>query len=134
MKLRAARFALAAIAIAAATSFGPGSPDAAEGSTPALKVTVYCYSNPERTVIHNNRSFAVTIKSIKSIYQPRSNEPFYVSYSIPAGATRTFYSGYAADSGHPRTLTRQYIYANTVGSSEGARVVRSNGNVYGDRC
>src|SRR4051794_29410731 len=42
-------------------------------TTPALSVTAFCYSNPERVVVHNNRTYAITIKSVGSLYQPRSN-------------------------------------------------------------
>ncbi len=109
-------------------------PATAEAATPALKVTVNCYSNPERTVVHNNRSHAITIKSVGSIYRPYSNEPVFVYKRLAAGATVTFYSGYGASSSNPRTLTRQYIYNNEVGSAEGARVKDTNGHTYSDRC
>lgn len=103
-------------------------------TTPALSVTAYCYSNPERVVVHNNRTYAITIKSVGSLYRPRSNEPFYKYVKIYPGKTVTFYSGYAASSTNSRTLTRQYIFANNVGSTEGARVVATTGYIKTDRC
>jgi hypothetical protein len=105
-----------------------------EASVPALSVHVYCYSNPERVVVHNNRSFAITINSVGSRYQPYSNEPIWVGYRLAAGKSVTFYSGNGASYSNPRTLTRRYIFNNTVGSVEGARVKRSNGTTYSDRC
>jgi hypothetical protein len=105
-----------------------------EASTAALSVHVYCYSNPERVVVHNNRTFAITINSVGSRYKPYSNEPIWVGYRLGAGKSVTFYSGYGASYSNARTLTRRYIFSNTVGSVEGARVTRSNGTVYGDRC
>ncbi len=117
-----------------ATFVVASAPTAVEAATPALRVTVNCYSNPERTVVHNNRSKAITIKTVGSIYRPYSNEPFAVYKRLAPGATVTFLSGYGASSSNSRTLTRQYIYNNEVGSSEGARVKDTNGNSYTDRC
>ena len=102
--------------------------------TPALSVTTYCYSNPERVVVHNNRTYAITIRTVGSLYQPRSNEPFYVYVKLYPGRTVTFYSGYGASSTSSRTLTRQYIFNNNVGTTEGARVVTTTGYIRTDRC
>ncbi|HET7271783.1 MAG TPA: hypothetical protein VFI90_11930, partial [Rubrobacter sp.] len=71
-----------------------------------------------------------TIRSVGSIYQPRSNEPFHVSRNLGRGKPITFESAYAANH---NTLTRQYIYNSDVGSKEGARVVTSAG-IFVDRC
>ena len=124
---------LSASALIASFAVASG-PAAVEAATPALKVTVNCYSNPERTVVHNNRSKAITIKTVGSIYRPYSNEPISVYKRLAPGATVTFYSGYGASSSNPRTLTRQYIFNNEVGSAEGARVKDTAGNTYTDRC
>ena len=128
------RILLTLVGVVAITSLSTIAAQPTEASTPVLSVHVYCYSNPERVVVHNNRSYAVTIRSVGSRYQPYSNEPIPVGYRLGAGKTVTFYSGYGASSTNPRTLTRRYIFSNTVGSTEGARVTRSNGTVYGDRC
>jgi hypothetical protein len=104
------------------------------GATPALSVTAYCYSNPERVVVRNNRTYAITIRTVGSIYQPRSNEPFYKTVKLYPGKSVTFYSGYAASSTSSRTLTRAYIFANNVGTTEGARVVATTGYARTDRC
>ena len=85
-------------------------------------------------MVHNNRSKAITIKTVGSIYRPYSNEPISVYKRLAPGATVTFYSGYGASSSNPRTLTRQYIFNNEVGSAEGARVKDTAGNTYTDRC
>ncbi len=105
-----------------------------QAGTPPLSVHVYCYSNPERVVVRNNRSFAITIRSVGSRYQPYSYEPVRVDYRLGAGRSVTFYSGNGATYSNPRTLTRNYIFHNEVGSTEGAKVTRSNGVVFGDRC
>jgi hypothetical protein len=105
-----------------------------DASTPALSVSVGCYSNPERTIIHNNRSYAVTIKSIGSIYRPYRSEPYYVYRRLAAGRTVTYYTGYGASASSTYTLTRRYIYNNTVGSLEGARVRTTSGLVFVRRC
>lgn len=106
----------------------------ADAAKPALKVTVYCYSTKERTVIKNQSSKTVTIVKVGSIYHPYSNEPFAVSRRLAPGKQITFYTGNGAVKSNPKTLTRRYIYANTVGTSEGARVTTSSGKKYIDRC
>ena len=121
------------LGLAATALFGTGVATT-EASTPALSVRVSCYSNPEKVVVHNNRSRAITITTVGSRYQPYSYEPVRVNYRLGAGKTVTFYAGNGASASNPRTLTRNYIFNNEVGSNEGAKVKASNGNVYGDRC
>lgn len=112
---------------------GPVAPRLAEAATPAVTVTAGCTTNPETTRVKNNRTVAITVRTIGSIYQPRSNEPFAVNRTIAAGGTVIFRSGYAASSTSVLTLTRQYIYENNVGTTEGARVATSAGT-FADRC
>jgi hypothetical protein len=50
------------------------------------------------------------------------------------GRTVTYYTGYGATYANANTLTRRYIFANTVGTTEGARVRTSSGTAYIDRC
>lgn len=121
------------LAIVLAAGVPAAVPEAADAALPVLTVTVNCTSNPERTVIKNNRGYAVTIASIGSIYRPRAAEPYAVNYRLAARRSVTFYSGSAA-SGGARTLTKLFIYDNGVGTREGARVRRSNGVLYTDRC
>ena len=128
------RILLAIAGVVAITSLSTIAAQPTEAATPALSVHVYCYSNPERVVVHNNRSRAITIASVGSIYQPYSYEPVHVGYRLGAGKTVTFYAGNGASASNPRTLTRNYIFNNSVGTAEGARVVRANGTVYRDRC
>src|SRR5919202_3492450 len=85
------------------------SPRPAEAVTPALTVTVACKATPETTRVKNNRNTAKTIKTVGSIYQPRSNEPFLVNRKLGGGRSITFESGSGADQ---NVLTRQYIYNN----------------------
>ena len=125
--------ALAAYALMIVLPSGPVAPRMAEAATPAVTVTTGCYTNPETTRVKNNRTVAITVRTVGSIYQPRSNEPFYVNRTLAAGAAVTFRTGYAASSTSALTLTRQYIYENNVGTSEGAKVATSVGTFY-DRC
>ena len=91
-------------------------PNTVVAATPALKVTVSCYSTRERTVIHNNRSHAITIKSVGSIYKPYSSEPYIVNKRLAAGATITYYTGSGASYSNSHTITRRSIYNNSVGT------------------
>ena len=125
--------AIAVYALTIVLPSGPVAPRLAEAATPAVTVTTGCYTNPETTRVKNNRSTAITLRTVGSIYQPRTNEPFAVNRTLAAGATVTFRTGYAASSTSALTLTRQYIYENNVGTSEGARVATSVGT-FADRC
>ena len=107
------------------------SPRPVEASTPALTVAVACKATPEVTRVKNNRSRAITIKTVGSIYQPYSYEPFRVDRRLGGGNSIYFESGSGAD--HNK-LTGSYIYNNDVGSKEGARIVTKSGNRFVDRC
>jgi hypothetical protein len=107
------------------------SPRPAEAATSnGVTVIVACRANPETTWVKNNRNSRITIGSVGSIYQPRSNEPFRVGRILRPGRAVRFESGYDADM---NVLTRQYIYNNDVGRREGARVRTSVGPIV-DRC
>src|SRR5215203_3377280 len=107
------------------------SPQPAQARTPALTVTVACKATPETTRVKNNRSRAITIKTVGSIYQPFSYEPFRVDKRLGGGNSITFESGSGANN---HVLTGYYIYNNDVGSQEGARVVTKSGSRFVDRC
>jgi hypothetical protein len=102
--------------------------DAATG----LTVTVDCYSSRERVTIKNTRSATVTIKTVGSLYKPRSNEPYAVNRKLSAGKTISFYSGSGASASNANTLTRQSIFSNDV-AAEGVRVTSSIG-IFSKRC
>lgn len=108
---------------------GPSTVDAA---TPALTVTLDCYSSRERVTIKNNRSATVTIRTVGSLYKPRSNEPFTVTRKLAAGKSVSYYSGSGASASSAYTLTRQSIFANDV-ATEGVRVTSSVGT-FTKRC
>jgi len=107
-------------------------PSTADAATAALTVTVDCYSSRERVTLKNNRSATVTIKTVGSLYKPRSNEPFTVNRKLAAGKSVSFYSGRGASASSAYTLTRQAIFANDV-ASEGVRVTSSVGT-FSKRC
>ena len=107
------------------------SPHPAEARTPALAVTVACKATPETTRVKNNRNRAITVKTVGSIYQPYSYEPFRVDRRLGGGRSITFESGSGANQ---NKLTGSYIYNNDVGSREGARIVTSTGARYVGRC
>jgi hypothetical protein len=94
-------------------------------------VAVACKATPEVTRVKNNRSRAITIKTVGSIYQPYSYEPFRVDRRLGGGNSIYFESGSGAD--HNK-LTGSYIYNNDVGSKEGARVTTGSGARFVDRC
>jgi hypothetical protein len=104
----------------------------AHAATPALTITLDCYSSRERTTIHNNRATTVTIRTVGSLYKPYSNEPFSVYRKLAAGKSVTYYTGSGASYSSSFTLTRRNIYNNTV-YSEGARVTSSVGT-FTKRC
>ncbi len=107
---------------------GPSTADAATG----LTVTVDCYSSKERVTIKNTRSATVTIKTVGSLYKPRSNEPFTVNRKLAAGKSVSYYTGSGASASSAYTLTRQSIFSNDV-ASEGVRVTSSVGT-FSKRC
>jgi hypothetical protein len=107
------------------------SPQSAQARLPALTVSVACKATPERSHVKNNRNRAITIKTVGSIYRPYSYEPFRVDRRLGGGKSVTFESGSGANR---NKLTGSFIYNNDVGSKEGARVVRSSGARFVDRC
>ncbi len=119
------------LAVAGPASERGFSPHPAEARPPLLTVTVACEAAPEKTRVENNRNRSITIKTVGSIYQPRSNEPFRTNYTLRARGSVVFESGYDASRNE---LTGQYIYENDVGSREGARVTTTSGARFVDRC
>jgi len=102
------------------------------GAATGLTVTVDCFSSRERVTIKNTRSATVTIKTVGSLYKPRSNEPFRVNRKLAAGKTVSYYSGRGASASSAYTLTRQSIFNNDV-AAEGVRVTSSVGT-FSKRC
>jgi hypothetical protein len=96
-----------------------------------LTVTVDCESDPENTTVKNNSNASVTIETVGSIHEPRSNEPFPVNEQLDPGETVTFESGFDATQ---NVLVNQFIYDNEVGSQEGAEVVTSTGERFTALC
>lgn len=96
-----------------------------------VRVVVNCFANPETTRGSNKTAGTTTIRTVGSIYQPYSYEPITVNRSPGPGSSITFQSGWAASG--VNKLTGNYIYNNTVGTLEGARVTTSIGTS-ADRC
>jgi hypothetical protein len=95
-----------------------------------VKVTVGCRSNPETARVENNTNHRIKIKSVGSVYKPRSNEPFRIGDGLGPGRSVVFESG---DDANHDVLTGQYIYNNDAGSKEGVTVSTSAGR-FSDRC
>lgn len=119
-----------ALVLSGLVGVAPSGPLRSVEAASGVVVKVQCDGNPEATRVTNNRSGAVKIKNVGSIYKPRSNEPFRVDLRLAPGKTVAFETGYDANS---NTLTRQYIYNSDVGSKEGSRVATSEG-AFADRC
>jgi hypothetical protein len=95
-----------------------------------VTVTAECDGNPERVIVANNTRHRIVVRTVGSIYKPRTNEPFRVDRTLRRGRSIAFESGPAANG---NVLTRQYVFNSEVGSSEGARVATSVG-LFADRC
>src|SRR3712207_4572019 len=91
--LDGAVMAAVVFAIAGPTSERGLSPHPAQARPPVLTVTVACKATPEVTRVENNRNRNITISTVGSIYQPRSNEPFRVNRTLRANRTIRFESG-----------------------------------------
>jgi hypothetical protein len=112
--------ALCALALSFVVSLAVVAPAEAAAK---ISITLRCTSTPERTTIRNLSTKTVTIKTIGSLYNPRSSEPFTVNYVLGAGKAVTFQSG-PNTTGH--TLTHLTIY-NDTNSAEGVRVTTNVG-------
>lgn len=95
-----------------------------------VNVTAKCDGNPEKVIVTNNTRHRIKIRTVGSIYRPRSNEPFRVDRTLRRGRSIAFESGPSANR---NVLTRQYVFNSDVGSREGARVATSVGRC-ADRC
>lgn len=123
MKSRAFGWA-ASIGLLGSLLIAPSSPAAAS----SIGISVSCYSNPERTTIHNYGSKAVTVSAVGSTYKPYSDEPFAVYKRLKPGHSITYQTGYDA---HSNVLTRRYIYNNDA--QDGTRV-RTSAGTYTKYC
>jgi len=98
-----------------------GSPAVAASSP--VKITLACYSNPEKTTIKNVSTHSLTVKTVGSTYKPYSFEPFTVNKVLAAGKSVTYQTGSKAKGANE--LSHDYIYNNN--GSDGARVTTSAG-------
>jgi len=102
------------------------------GAVSRVSNALNCTGNPETIKVTNNTTATITVKTIGSLYQPRSNEPLTVNRSLGGGKSVTFKAGPAETAGSSTTLTRQYIFANGV-ISEGVSV-KTNLATYTRKC
>ena len=89
-----------------------------------VNVTARCGGNPEKVIVENNTRHRIKVKTVGSIYRPRSNEPFHVGRTLRRGRTITFESGPAADR---NVMTHQYVFNRTWAprwAREGAHIHR----------
>ena len=107
-------------AVLAFSALGVVTPASAEAA--GVRISLSCYSNPERTIIKNNRNKAITIYRVGSTYRPYSYEPFRVSKRVTPGKRAQFQTGRAA---RVNVLTRNYIYNDN--GADGVKVVTSVG-------
>ena len=112
---------LAVAGVMAFTALGVVPATAAEAAS-GVKIILSCYSNPERTIIKNNRRRAITVLSVGSTYRPYSYEPFSVRKVVKPGKRVQFQTGRAA---RVNRLTRNYIYNDN--GRDGVKVVTSVG-------
>ncbi|MGH2561205.1 MAG: hypothetical protein ACRDJH_19220, partial [Thermomicrobiales bacterium] len=92
-----------------------------------LKVTLYCWDNPERTRIDNQGEAQITIQTIRSLYDQGGEEPFAVNRPLGGGRTVIYRSGPGATYG--TILTSSYIYTDMAFQQEGVEIVTDAGTV-----
>ncbi len=99
---------------------------------PAVRVSLSCFTNPERTTVTNVSDSTVTVMSVTSIFDSEGEESFEVSTTLSPGESVTYESDYNADS---NVLTSDYIYSDSYSlrDDQGARVKTSVGT-YSARC
>ena len=95
------------------------------GAAPAaaatsVKITLKCYSNPEKTTITNNGTVTFKVTKVGSTYHPYSSEPFSVSKTLAPGQSVTYQTGNAASGAYE--LSHLYIYNNNGQDGVGSRL------------
>ena len=95
----------------------------------SAKVTLRCYSNPEKVTITNTGTTTFAVKKVGSTYQPYSYEPFSVSKTLAPGQSVTYQTGSAASGANK--LTGTYIFNDN--GLDGVKV-RTNLAIYTKRC
>jgi len=95
----------------------------------SAKITLRCYSNPEKVTITNTGTTSFTVKKVGSTYQPYSYEPFSVSKTLAPGQSVTYQTGSAASGANK--LTGTYIFNDN--GLDGVRV-KTNVTTYTKHC
>jgi P pilus assembly chaperone PapD len=113
------------LALAAALLAVLATPGSAPAAVQGVTITLRCAASPERLTIRNDRRSSITITSVGSTYQPRAEEPFYLSRVLAPGTSVTYTFGNGKG---PNRLTHSYIFDNES-SREGARVRTDLGTI-----
>jgi hypothetical protein len=88
-----------------------------------VKITVKCYSNPEKLTVTNTSSSSIKVNSVSSTYQLTSAEPFRVNKTLAPGQSITYQFGRAASG--PTKLYGNYIFNDN--GRDGGKAVTSVG-------
>lgn len=94
-----------------------------------VKITLKCYSNPEKTTITNNGTVTFKVTRLGSTYQTYSYEPFVISKTLTPGQSVTYQTGRAASGAY--ALSRNYIYNDN--GKDGTRI-RTNVGTFTKHC
>jgi hypothetical protein len=117
-EMRVARSIALAAALALCALIAPAASMPTAQAASAVKITLRCYSNPEKTTIKNIGTVSFKIQKVGSTYQPYSAEPFSVNKTLAPGQSVTYQTGYGASG--PTRLYGLYIYNDN--GQDGARV------------
>jgi phosphate-selective porin len=85
-----------------------------------VKITLKCYSSPEKTTIKNTSTSSLKVKNFGSTYQAYSAEPFRVNKTLAPGQSVTYKTGHGRG-----TIYGNYIYNDN--GRDGVKVVTSVG-------
>jgi lipoprotein-anchoring transpeptidase ErfK/SrfK len=96
-----------------------------------LTVSINCGGAPETVTVKNVGQGPVTLTRLTSLYQPTGQEPFSLNKTLEPGQGIIYRFG---DGSGANFLTRNYIFNQDAGSTEGVRVTVSTGKTFTTRC
>jgi hypothetical protein len=91
----------------------------------SVRITLRCYSNPEKTTITNTGTTTIRVTKVGSTYQPYSYEPFGLNKTLAPGQAVTYLTGNAASGANK--LTGTYIYNDN--GRDSARITTTIGTI-----